>query len=474
MQDGNVHCHVDNVSRKGGKTGARVVVVTAAYVSGQRLWSEIEQRMVTFDMREDVVFSEVLLPDGAPGWAADREALWNRVDLSAKRKDARLAKTVVAAIARDLPAAMRPDLLRAFAAPFVAIGCIADIAIHEDGTDHNPHVHILLTTRRLTADGFGDKLTALEQRSFVKSVRQRWADLTNEYLKQAGSALRVDHRSYKARGIEAVPTVHRGPNELERREKREHARRAREEQDMAKPTFSEQREYPLLAARETWPPEPEASPEMTVPERDEHHRYWEDRKLDRLETDYQAEPERSEPERAEQTRRDREPPSRERPWYDQALDRARQESAPDFERKFAERRELAREVSRDEERAQSEYDAGVFERARSMKRSHEEHAVLEAVREEPAEVRKMVQDMIMHDRMQFIRGRDREAMLEQMPPQIRAQVEVLRPDVPERHRDLPEPGPERELTSRRELDRARDAMLREYQRDEPDHEEPER
>jgi len=459
MQDGNVHCHIDNVSRKGGKSGARIAVASAAYVSGLRLWSEIEQRNVSFDMREDVVFSEILLPDGAPEWAADREALWNRVDLSARRKDARLAKTVVAAITRDVPAGMRPDLLRAFAAPFVEIGCVADIAIHEDGTDHNPHIHILLTTRRLTADGFGEKLTALEQRSFVKSVRRRWADLSNRFLEQAGSTVRVDHRSYRARGIEAVPTVHRGPNEPERRQKREHARRAREEHEMAKPTFREQRDYPLLAARETWPPAREASPDMTLPERDEHHRYWEDRKLDRLEADYNAEPERQAPER---------------PWYEQALDRARQESVPDLERKMAERKKLVREVSLEYDRTQSEYDAGVFERAREMKRSRDEHAVLEAVRDESPEVRRMVRDMIMHERMQYIRDMDREATLERMPPQIRAQVEVLRPDYPERERDLPEPGPDRDLVSRHELDLERDRMLREYQREEPDHGEPER
>ena len=287
MQDGNIHCHIDNLSRRGDDGRLRIAVASAAYVSGLSLWSDIEQRFVDFDMREDVVFSEVLLPKGAPDWAPDRGALWNRVDLSAKRKDARLAKKVDAAITRDIPAKDRVELLRAFAAPFVALGCVADVAIHEDGTDHNPHIHILLTTRELLEDGFGDKLTALEQRRFVKDARKRWADLSNQFLEKAGSAVRVDHRSYKARGIEAVPTVHRGPDAVERRDKREHARRVRqehkEEQTMAKPTSRERHDYPLLTARETWPPEPEPSRDMTEQERDEHHGYWQDRKLERIE-----------------------------------------------------------------------------------------------------------------------------------------------------------------------------------------------
>lgn len=454
MQDGNIHCHIDNLSRRGGKSGTRIAVASAAYVSGQKLWSDVEQRHVEFSMREDVVFSEILLPEGAPAWAADRETLWNLVDTSAKRKDARLAKTVVAAITRDIPAGERVELLRAFAAPFVALGCVADIAIHEDGTDHNPHLHIQLTTRRLLPDGFGDKLTALEQRSFVKQVRQRWADLSNRFLEKAGSAVRVDHRSYKARGIEAVPTVHRGPNELERRDKREHARRAREEQTMAKPDAHERREYPLLTARETWPPEPEPSPDMNRQERDEHHRYWQDRKIDRMEEQYQAEPER--------------------PWYEQAVERARGESVPSVERRMAERKAFVQEVSLEYDETQSDYDASVFKRARSLERSRDEDALLQAIRDEPAEVRQLVQGMILHERMQFIRDRDREARLEQLQPDVRMRVEALRSEYPERHRDLPEPGPDRELLSRHELDRARDDMLREYMREEPDRREPER
>lgn len=448
MQDGNIHCHIDNLSRRNGEQGLRIAVASAAYVSGQRLWSEVEQRFVTFAMREDVPFSEIILPAAAPAWAADRTALWNKVDLSAARKDARLAKTVVAAITRDIPEKSRIELARAFALHFVGLGCVADVAIHEDGTGHNPHLHLLLTTRLLAADGFGAKLVALEQRSFIKRVRRLWADLSNRFLEQAGSAVRVDHRSYRARGITLEPTMHRGPDERERREKREHARRVREEQDMRRPTLYERREYPLLTGRETWPPEPVAPPGLTQPERDEHHRYWVDQKLDRLEEDHQAEPER--------------------PWYEQALERAQTESGrqrPDGQPNRPGEAMPDRGEVRGREDAPYDYDRSVRERALAMNRTREETQVLNAVQFESAETRKFVHDFIMHERMQTVRDHDRAAMLDRADPSVRAQLELLRPNDPKWHRDRPVPGPERELLSQHELDRAQKELLRDYERD---------
>ena len=447
MQDGNIHCHIDNLSRRGDDGQLRIAVASAAYVSGLRIWSDVEQRFVDFDMREDVVFSEILLPEGAPDWASDRAALWNRVDLSAKRKDARLAKKVDAAITRDIPAKDRVELLRAFAAPFVALGCAADVAIHEDGTDHNPHIHILLTTRELVEDGFGNKLTALEQRRFVKDARKRWADLSNQFLEKAGSAVRVDHRSYKARGIEAVPTVHRGPDAVERREKREHARRVRqehqEEQTMAKPTSRERHDYPLLSARETWPPEPEPFPDMTEQERDEHHSYWQDRKLERIEEVQMIEPE----------------PVLDRPWYEQALDRARGEAGLENEEPRRGRREV------DQNRDRGRYEEQVLSRARRMDRSQAEVEALAAVSNASPETRKLVEDLILEERMRRVRDVDRDERMKRFPPDVRERLEALRDE----EIDRPVPGPDRELLSRAELDRAQQRELEEYEREQRDY-----
>ena len=95
-------------------------------------------------------------------------------------------------------------------------GCAVDVAIHAPGKggDHqNHHAHILLTTRRLTPEGFSEKTRELDDRKTkeVDGWRERFASLQNERLRENGLEARVDHRSHAERGIETAPTLHLGP-----------------------------------------------------------------------------------------------------------------------------------------------------------------------------------------------------------------------------------------------------------------------
>lgn len=466
MQDGNIHCHIDNLARRSDKGGERIAVATAAYNAGERLWSEREERYVDFGNREDVVYSRIVLPGGAPRWAADRATLWNRVDLSAQRKDARLAKSIIAAITRDIPAKLHPALLEAFVAPFVALGCVADIAIHEDGTGHNPHIHVLLSTRVLTEDGFAGKITALEQRAFVRQVRKRWADLTNTFLEKTGSALRVDHRSYKARGVGAEPTQHRGPNKFERRLKREHARRVREAvwkkgNVMAEPDASDRTKYPLLTQRQVWPPEPAASPDMTPQERYEHHRYWQERNPERPETvtvtgrdvDYDAADAELEQALAESPPTEALAEAEDRyvtpPWWQQARENARRRGEADSRTAPL-----------------KHYDDSVRERAEAMPATDREREALAAA---PPSQRALVESFLMQERMRVVRDRDRAEQLRRLPPELRQKLEALWPDREDADR-YPVPGPDGDLLSPRERDMAEEHMLEDLRREERDRE----
>ncbi|MBO6674099.1 MAG: MobA/MobL family protein [Rhizobiales bacterium] len=230
MQDGNLHCHVKNITRRGKDGRLRSVVAKAAYNSGEALPIEREDRTTTLPTRHDVVYTAVITPKGAPAWARERAQLWNAVEANVKRKDGRLAKEVVVAITRGIPPEQWPELAADYVQPWLDEGQIADVAIHEDGSLHNPHLHVLLTVHALQPNGFGRKLPTVNQKAFVKTARTHWADLTNAYLKANGLSVRVDARSYKARGIAAQPTQHRGPNPAERR-----ARRARL-QNQSQPT----------------------------------------------------------------------------------------------------------------------------------------------------------------------------------------------------------------------------------------------
>lgn len=211
------HLHVKNISRGEGRS----VVAAAAYRAGETLPNEREERESAFGGRRDVLLSEISCPDGAPGWMSNRAALWNGVEAAEKRKDARLAKEIEAALPRELPPAAWLALVRSFAAHYTSRGFVADLAIHDDGTAHNPHFHLLLTTRIITAEGFAGKIRSADGRQFVEEARALWAKLVNEALAQSGLGLSVDPRSHARAGVDRIPTQHRGPDPEARKARRD-------------------------------------------------------------------------------------------------------------------------------------------------------------------------------------------------------------------------------------------------------------
>lgn len=214
------HLNVKNISRGDGRS----IVTAAAYRAGAVLPNEAEERLSDFGGRRDVVASGIRLPAGAPEWMADRTQLWNAVEVAEKRKDARLAKEVEFALPRELPRAAWLSVARAMADAYASQGFVADFAIHDDGTQHNPHVHILLTTRVVSAEGFGSKIRSADGRQFVTEARALWERIANDALKAAGMAVAIDSRSYAKRKLDREPGQHRGPSPEERRARRKRAK----------------------------------------------------------------------------------------------------------------------------------------------------------------------------------------------------------------------------------------------------------
>jgi hypothetical protein len=239
------HLNVKNISRG----DRRSVVTAAAYRAGAILPNEAEERLSDFGGRRDVVATDIRLPEGAPVWMAERGKLWNAVEESEKRKDARLAKELEFALPRELPRAAWLEVARAVADAYAARGFVADLAIHDDGTQHNPHVHILLTTRVVIQEGFGPKIRSADGRQFVTEARALWERIANAALGKAGAAVTIDSRSYAKRRLEQTPGQHRGPDPDERR-----ARRARLQQERSMMTQGdpEERDLPV--------PDPDGSP----------------------------------------------------------------------------------------------------------------------------------------------------------------------------------------------------------------------
>ena len=198
---------------RGAGTGGSVSTSAAAYRAGERIRDERTDRVYDHSHRRDVQYREILLPShfsGAavqPQWARDRSQLWNAVERSEPRANARVAREYVLALPHELNVEQRTALARSFAQEICdRYHNAVDLAIHQPRTDpRNFHAHLLSTTREITATGFGPKTTAQlsgSQRFELglpramqehAQFRERWAVMTNEALRDAGLDTRVSH-----------------------------------------------------------------------------------------------------------------------------------------------------------------------------------------------------------------------------------------------------------------------------------------
>jgi hypothetical protein len=207
--------HVQNISRGSGRSATG----SSAYRSGQVLRSaayrsggELYDGGIVHDYRAKggVIYSEIILPDNAPPKYGDRQTLWNAVDASERRKDARLAKEINVALPTEFNLDEQIEVLHDYINEnFTDKGVIADLNVHNKG-DGNPHAHIMLTTRHVTSDGFGKKNTDLDKRENLLIWRESWAEVNNRKFEEKGLDERIDHRTLKAQGIDREPTIHLG------------------------------------------------------------------------------------------------------------------------------------------------------------------------------------------------------------------------------------------------------------------------
>lgn len=194
-----------------GRSAGRSSVSAAAYRSGETLVDDRTGETCRPRRRERVAHTEILAPADAPAWAGDRGKLWNSVEARDTRKNSQLSREFEVSLPRELSADQRLELVRGWIRDeFTAAGVPADLAIHTDAKNHNPHAHIMTTMRPLSADGWGDKLRAWNDRSKIERWRESWADHTNRALERAGIDARVDHRTLEAQGIERKPTIKEG------------------------------------------------------------------------------------------------------------------------------------------------------------------------------------------------------------------------------------------------------------------------
>ncbi len=195
------HLAVKPVSRGGGRS----VVAAAAYRSGEELENPRDGLVHDYTRRHGVEHSEIIGFDGT------RQELWGSTELIETRKNARLAVEVEASLPRELSPDERKALALGFAQELAAeYRAPVDVSIHnhrlKDGTEH-PHAHILIGCRTVEDGQLKDRVVPMDGPEQVERWRERWAEVQNLALEQAGHEQRVDHRSLEVQHAAALERI---------------------------------------------------------------------------------------------------------------------------------------------------------------------------------------------------------------------------------------------------------------------------
>lgn len=235
------HFHVTQISRGKGQTA----VSAAAYRAGEKLHDNYYGEEPDYTKKGGVLYTEIILPEHAPKDYADRETLWNAVEFAEANGRAQLAYSFDFALSNELSDEENLELTRKFISEnFTSRGMISDMAIHKPGKSPgdipNPHVHVLVPMRPLNEDGTwdtkqrreyildgnGERIKGADGKYLFNAVkttdwgapetleqwRANWANIVNEALAKKGITERIDHRSNAERGLDALPTIHEGPD----------------------------------------------------------------------------------------------------------------------------------------------------------------------------------------------------------------------------------------------------------------------
>ncbi|QRN39231.1 MobQ family relaxase [Pectobacterium carotovorum] len=195
------HLEFKIVKRSEGMSSCR----KAAYHARCRITDDRTGNIYDFSHRTDLFHHQILAPASAPAHIIKSStALWNEVERIERQKDGQTARYFDVAIPCELNNEDKIKLVVEYCQKnFVDKGMIADIAFHNLG-GNNPHAHVMLTLKPITADGFGKKERSWNDKKNVILWRESWSVIANRYLAVAGSNERIDHRSIDAQHSESL------------------------------------------------------------------------------------------------------------------------------------------------------------------------------------------------------------------------------------------------------------------------------
>ena len=207
-------------ARTGSRSKGQSARAAAAYIQRTAEYSRDQ------DQADELVYTE---SGHMPAWAeADPTDYWDAADVY-ERANGRLFKRLEFALPVALTADEQQELAVGFARHLTADEHLPyTLAIHA-GAGTNPHCHLLISERtndrleRSPAQWFrrynaaaperggARKTETLKPKAWLEATREAWAEQANQALERAGHAIRIDHRSLEAQGIERLPSLHLGP-----------------------------------------------------------------------------------------------------------------------------------------------------------------------------------------------------------------------------------------------------------------------
>lgn len=206
----NFHLEVTTISRN-ARYGKKSVTRLASYISGRKLYDAYGNKWYSHE-RSDVALYKVYVPPDAPADFSDLQALCDHIEAAEARKDARTAREFKGSLPNELPYHELVRIVNEFVETnFIRLGLPAVAAIHKginiDSPDrNNPHVHIIVPTRTVDADGFSKKkYTPHNAREYIRIWRSRWAEVQNRAYERCGLDVRVSHKSLKDQNKEREP-----------------------------------------------------------------------------------------------------------------------------------------------------------------------------------------------------------------------------------------------------------------------------